>query len=186
MWFWHNTSAGHLRPRRCCLSAQPDEAHTHGLSFCVLRRECMRLRGHWWSAWTLQHGSYPLLVVSPVSLCMSGRNRFAHPHPRPLPASLTRAHTPLALSARTRTHRHAPSSHTHACACTQARTLARAWPNARVPILHPNRHVARRAAWCCCGPSAGSTGPFSGLPASSSTTLRLLGARGTHGWCAHP
>ena len=75
MWFWRNTSAGHLRPRRRRRSAQPDEAHAHGVNFCVLRRECMRLPGHWWPAWTQQRGSYPLLVVSPVSLCMSERNR---------------------------------------------------------------------------------------------------------------
>ena len=60
MWFWHNTSAGHLRPRRCCLSAQPDEAHTHGFSFCVLRRECMCPPGHWWPVHALQRGSHPL------------------------------------------------------------------------------------------------------------------------------
>ena len=60
VWFWHNTSAGHLRPRRCCLSAQPDEAHTRGLSFCVLRRECMRPPGHWWPVHT-QHCPQPTI-----------------------------------------------------------------------------------------------------------------------------
>ena len=71
MWFWHNTSAaGHVRPRRCRRCVQPDDAHAHGVSSCVLRRDCTRLPGHWWPAWTLQRGSYPLHIVSPVSAHM--------------------------------------------------------------------------------------------------------------------
>ena len=76
MWFWHNTSAGHLRPRRCRRSVQPDEAHTHGVSFCVLHRECMCPPGQWWPVHALQRGSYPLHVASPVSVCASGRNHL--------------------------------------------------------------------------------------------------------------